>query len=157
MKEISKLKDSPTEFWIEFLKEMNQNSEIYKDVNPSELRYIHGKTGIAGVVWGQTIGRSSVTTEIYINGPKREKNKFIFDELIESKEEIEKQLGERFDWDRLDEKSACRIKRFKLENVNPTNKDDWNRMIDFMVYGMLRMEKAFKEPLEKVKLKLATE
>ncbi|MBK7653572.1 MAG: hypothetical protein IPJ20_26580 [Flammeovirgaceae bacterium] len=46
------------------------------------------------------------------------------------------------------------LKRRKMENVNCLNKEDWNRMIDFMVYGVIRMEKAFREPLARVKLKL---
>ncbi len=149
-----KLKYSPIEFWIEFLKVMNAKSELFKNVKPSDRRYLHGRTGISGVVWGQTIGETSVTTELYIHGPNKEKNKFIFDELIRSKVEIEKEFGEAIEWASLNNKVACRIKRRKLVNVNCTNQDDWNRMIDFMVYGMLRMEKAFKEPLARVKLRL---
>lgn len=75
----------------------------------------------------------------------------IFDELKKSKKDIEKQFGELIDWDRLDSKIDCRIKRRKLEKVNCFNSDDWNRMIDFMVYGVIRMEKAFNEPLARIK------
>ncbi len=152
MKDI--LKHSPIEFWTEFLKVMNQHSEIYKDVKPTERRYLHGHSGIAGVIWGQTIGESSVTTEIYLHHKDQDRNKLIYDELKKSKIEIENNFGEAIDWARLDDKIDSRIKRRKLENVNCTNKDDWNRMIDFMVYGMLRMEKAFKGPLARVKAKL---
>jgi len=150
----AKLKHSPVPFWIEFLKVMNQNSDLFKDVKPSERRYLHGRTGISGADWSQTIGESSVTTEIYIHHKSKERNKFIFDELNKSIKVIETSFGESIEWARLDEGDASRIKRRKLEGVNCLNKDDWNRMIDFMVYGMLRMEKAFKEPLAKVKLKL---
>lgn len=151
MKGISKLKDSTTEFWIAFLEVMNQHSEIYEDVKPSERRYLHGRSSIAGVIWGQTIGESSVTTELYLHHKDQDRNKLIYDELIKGKKEIENSFGEKIEWARLDAKIDSRIKRRKLENVNCLNKDDWNRMIDFMVYGMLRMEKAFKEPLARVK------
>jgi hypothetical protein len=144
---------SPVAFWEEFLKVMNQNSDLFKDVKPSERRYIHGSV-ISGVEWGQTIGESAVTTEIYLHHKSKERNKLIFDELIKSRKEIEKQFGESIDWARLDDKCACRIKRRKMENVNCLNKEDWNRMIDFMVYGVIRMEKAFRKPLARVKLKL---
>lgn len=82
-----------------------------------------------------------------------EENKFVFDELLKSREEIEKQFGEKLTWERLDNKKACRIKH-QLDNVDYFNKDDWNKMIEFMVDGMLRLEKAFKEPLAKVRLRL---
>ncbi len=149
-----RLKHYPIEFWIEFLKVMNQNSEIYKDAKPSERRYLHGHSGISGVIWGQTIGESSVTTELYLHHKDQARNKTIYDELIKSKREIENIFGEAIEWSRLDAKIDSRIKRRKLENVNCTNKDDWNRMIDFMVYGVVRMEKAFREPLVRVKFKL---
>jgi len=134
---------------------MNQHSDIYRNVKTSERRYLHGRTGISGVVWGQTIGETSVTTELYIHGALKKKNKSIFAQLIKRQEEIEKQFDEAIEWARLDDKVASRIKRRKLENVNCTNKEDWNRMIDFMVYGILRMEKAFREPLARIKLELA--
>lgn len=149
-----KLKDSPAEFWKEFLKKMNEKSTLFHHVNPSERKYILGLTGISGILWGQSIVKSAASTEIYLGRKSKEKNKFIFDELIKSKEEIEKQFGESLNWERLDNKDACRIRGPMMENVNYTNKDDWSKMIGFMVDSILRMEKAFKEPLSRVKLKL---
>jgi len=44
-------------------------------------------------------------------------------------------------WERLDDKKACRVK-YELNDVNVFNKDDWQKMTEFMVDGMIRMEKA---------------
>lgn len=56
-------------------------------------------------------------------------------------------------WERLDHKKASRIKH-ELDNVDYFNKENWPKMIDFIADGIERMEKAFKEPLVKVKQKL---
>ena len=93
-----------------------------------------------------------VTTELYLHHKDKDRNKFIFDELIKDRHRIEKQFGESIDWARLDDRDASRIKRRTMENVDWRNKEDWNRMIDFMVYGVIRMEKTFREPLARVKL-----
>ena len=45
------------------------------------------------------------------------KSKEIFDELIQGKESIELSLGFPLDWDRLDNKKACRISTVMPINV----------------------------------------
>ena len=84
----------------------------------------------------------------------KEENKFIFNELISSRKEIEKEFGETLNWERLDDKDASRIIGPVMENVSFLKRDDWTKMIDFMIDSILRMEKAFKEPLQRVKSRL---
>lgn len=141
------------EFWKEFLKVMNQKSTLFQNVNPSKDNWITGRTGISGIHLNLSISNYYARPELYMSRGVGEENKFVFDELLKSKEEIEKQFGEALTWERLDNKKACRIKH-QLDNVDYFNKDDWSKMIEFMVDGMLRMEKAFKEPLSKVRLRL---
>lgn len=141
------------EFWKEFLKVMNQKSSLFQNVNPSKDNWITGRTGISGIHLNLSISNYYARPELYMSRSIGEENKFVFDELFRNKEEIEKQFGEKLTWERLDNKKACRIKH-QLDNADYFNKDDWNRMIEFMVDGMLRMERAFKEPLAKVRLRL---
>ena len=56
-------------------------------------------------------------------------------------------------WERLDNRKASRVK-YELNNVDYFDKEDWTKMIEFIADGIQRMERAFKEPLIKVKLKL---
>ena len=151
-----KLKDSPVEFWTEFLKRMNLESSLFKKVKPGALnrKYIHGLTDISGVSLGLSVVKTSARPELYIDTKIQKKNKFIFDELLNCRDEIEKQFEESFDWRSLDDKAASRIIAPIMISASFLNKDNWNKMIDFMVDSILRMEKAFKEPLSRVKLKL---
>lgn len=90
---------------------------------------------------------------MYINKGKKELNKLIFDELFSKKSEIEKTFGDALEWERLDEKVTCRIKH-ELNDVDYFNRDDWKKMIAFMIDSMLRLEKSFREPISIMKQKL---
>lgn len=153
MQEKQKSQDSPLEFWKEFLKIMNQKSPLYQNLSPSESNWLTGRTGISRVNLSPTIRKSFVRVELYISRGSKEENKEIFDELEMNREKIDKDFGAPLSWERLDNKKASSI-RYKMEDVDYTDKDDWPKMIEFMVDGVLRMEKAFREPLVKVKLKL---
>ena len=54
MKPKSSSKESPVLFWEEFLKVMNENSNLFRDVKSWERKYIHGLRG-SGADWSQTI------------------------------------------------------------------------------------------------------
>lgn len=141
------------EFWKDFLKAINAKSALYQNVNPSKDNWINGRTGISGIGLNSVISNYYARTEVYMQRSVREENKFVFDELCKNKQEIERDFGAALTWERLEKKKASRIK-YELENVDYFNKDDWPKMIAFMVDGVLRMEKAFKEPLARIKPKL---
>ena len=84
-----------------------------------------------------------------------EENKFIFDKLLAQKETIENETG-ALEWERLDDKKACRIKQ-ELDNVNLYEKDDWEKMSNFMIDSMLKLEPAFRKPLNKINNELKKE
>jgi hypothetical protein len=54
-------------------------------------------------------GKGTVRAEVYIDCEDRETNNRFFDELHAQREAIEKEFGEPLEWQRLDEKRACRI------------------------------------------------
>jgi len=65
------------------------------------------------------------------------------------KDSIEKSFGKDLVWQRLENKKASRI-AYKLVDVNITNKDDWNKIKEFLCESMIKFEKAIKEPLKNV-------
>ncbi len=140
------------EFWKNLLKEINSKSDIYQNISPSKDSWISKGIGFSGVGLNFVISKTYARSELWILRSTAEESKFIFDELYKNREEIEKKFGDRLTWERLDNKKACRIK-YELQGVNVFNKEDWPQMIDFMTDGMIRMEKAFREPLKAVKEK----
>ncbi len=143
------------EFWKELLKEMNKQPNSFQNCSPSKDNWISAGSGISGVTFNFVISNYYARTEVYISRNSKEQNKFIFDELLSKKSEIEKTFGENLQWERLDNKKACRIKH-EMNDVDYFNRDDWNKMIAFMIDSMQRLEKSFRDPLQKLKIKLRT-
>ena len=143
------------EFWKELLPKFNLKTNLFINVNPSKDNWISAGSGVSGVVFDFVISKNYARTEVYMSKSNTDENKFIFDKLCQQKDEIEKQTGS-LEWERLNDKKACRIKQ-ELTNVSLYEKDDWNKMIDFMMDSMLKMESAFKKPLQKINRELKGE
>jgi len=129
------------DFWKKLLQTFNQKSSLFSNVNVSKDNWIAAGSGISGVGIHFVVSKSYARTEVYISRSVAKENKFIYDELYKQKDLIEKQTG-ALEWERLDNKKASRIKK-ELKNVNIYEKDDWIKMINFMVENMLKMETIF--------------
>lgn len=141
------------DFWTELLKEMNTKSALYGNINPVKYNWIGAGSGVRGVGYNFAISKNYGRCELYIDRGDATENKMVFDYLIAKKEKIESDFGEKLEWERLDDKRASRIK-YENPEFNVFEKDQWNEMIAFMTDGMVRMEKALKEPLKEVQKKL---
>ena len=86
---------------------------------------------------------------IFINRGDKEENEKFFDFLYKMKDKIETAFGDELIWERKDDKITCRIKS-ELTGVNVFDKDDWSKMIKFLVDASERMYKAFKNPVKKL-------
>lgn len=88
--------------------------------------------------------------EIYINRGDQESNKRVFDQLAQDREKIESVFGEGLSWERMDDNVTCRIK-WQLDGVSVSNEDDWSKMNEFMVDGLIRMKDAFGPYIQKLR------
>lgn len=143
------------EFWKELLKQYNQQTNLFQNISPSRDNWIGIGAGISGVMINFVISNYYARVELYISRQSRDENKFIFDDLQQRQSEIETKLGESLIWERLDTKKACRIK-LELNEVDYFNKDDWQKMFDFMANSMTKMEKVFREYVGKTKTRFKT-
>jgi len=143
------------EFWKQHLQKFNRKSNLFSNISPSKDNWLSAGTGVSGVGFNFTISRTYARTEVYMSRIVAEENKFIFDKLLAQKETIENETG-ALEWERLDDKKACRIKQ-ELNNVNLYEKDDWEKMSNFMIDSMLKLEPAFRKPLNKINNELKKE
>jgi hypothetical protein len=91
--------------------------------------------------------------ELYIDrGKESEKeNKEIFDILESSKNQIESIFGEPLEWQRLEGRRACRIKKeFSIGGYRDEEK--WEEIQNAMIDAMIRFEKAFRPYIDKLKV-----
>ncbi len=144
------------EFWKLLLSEMNKKSALFQNINPTKDHWLIAGAGMSNVGFSFSIGKNYARTEVHIARPIAEENKFIYDELYELKETIEAEFGEPLEWERLDDIKVSRIKNV-MRNVNSYDKEEWEKMITFMVDSMVRVEKAFKSTLGDINQKLKTQ
>jgi len=143
------------EFWKELLSKFNSKTSLFANVSPSKDNWISAGSGVSGVGFTFVISKSYARTEVYMSRGNSMENKFVFDKLLEQKDDIEKQVGS-LEWGRLDLKKACRIKQ-ELRDVSLYERDDWNKMMAFLMDSMLKIESAFKKPLQKINRELKEE
>jgi hypothetical protein len=137
------------EFWTKFIKEMNKKSHSFQNISPSKDNWLGSGSGVSGVGFNVVISNYYARTEVYMSRSVKEENNLIFDELFKQKDTLETKFGKEFEWERLDEKKAARIKS-ELKDVDYFNKNDWDKMIDFMIDAYEKIELTFKEPLAKI-------
>ena len=147
-KELANRQKFIIEFWKDLLPKINSKTNLFANISPAKEHWLNAGSGVSGIAFTFVISKSLARTEVYMSRSNTDANKFIFDKLYQQKEEIEKQTG-LLEWERLDDKKACRIKQ-ELKNVSLYEKGNWNKMMDFMIDSMLKMEQAFKNPLQKI-------
>lgn len=137
------------EFWKILLDKFSTENRLFSNISPSKDNWISAGSGISSVGFNFSIAKSYARAELYMSRSIQEENKFIFDELYKQKESIESKTGE-LEWQRLDTKKACRIKK-ELRDVSLYEKDDWDKMMNFMMGSMSKIELGFKKPLIQVR------
>jgi uncharacterized protein YnzC (UPF0291/DUF896 family) len=143
------------EYWKQLLQKFNGKSNLFSNISPSKDSWISAGSGVSGVGLNFVVSRNYARTEVYMSRSIAEENKFIFDKFFSQKEIIEQVTG-KLEWERLDSKKASRIKQ-ELRNVSLYEKEDWDKMMDFMMESMIKVEKVFKKPLQKVNTQLKQE
>ncbi|NLD50726.1 MAG: DUF4268 domain-containing protein [Clostridiaceae bacterium] len=137
------------EFWTELLNRFNTVSQQYKNVSPGVDHWLSSGSGVSGSAFSFVVTKSYAGVELLINKGSKEENKKIFDKLYLEKDSIEATYEAKLIWERLDDKKSARITD-RLYNVDITNRNDWDKIKDFLCQAMVKIEKAIREPLKKV-------
>lgn len=136
-------------YWIELLDKFNAISKQYQNVNPSKDHWLSSGSGVSGISFDFIATKKYASVDVSINHGEKEENEKIFDLLFAQKDKIEKVFGDNLCWERLNLKKSCRIS-YRLEDVNITDLDDWQKMKDFHCDAMPRLEKALRSIISKV-------
>ena len=116
-------------FWDYFYDYQVEHDGIYKDcTTPHTVGYAQRCESGANVTM-LVYKTNYVRAEIYWDRWDAKRNKEIFDKLYTLKDLIEKQVGVALEWERLDEKRACRISISKPYIYK--NESDYQLIIEF--------------------------
>lgn len=152
-KEMAERDSLRKDFWTTLLRRASEKTRLHAAISPSTTGWIGTGSGIGGVGYVYTAGLHDGGIELYIDRGKdaEGENKKIFDTLLASKEDIEKQFGDSLEWQRLDNRQACRIrKRYPVCGYGD-DQSRWGEVQDLMIDAMVRFHRALAPHLIKLK------
>jgi len=141
------------EFWKGLLERSKDKTKLFAGKTPGREYWLSTGAGKSGIGFNYIIRQADAGVELYIDHDQTtgEKNKGIFDALFAQKEAIEKDYGGPLDWQRLNEKRACRILA-RVTGGGLTDPSTWPQVQDRMIDAMIRFHKAIKPRLDKVRV-----
>jgi len=141
------------EFWNYFKDKYEEESILrFRNPRPQHWYSFAIGSGIAYMSYTASTRDNKIACEIYI--PKEQG---LFNELIEKKELIEKEIGKSLEWMELPEGKASRIKLSIEGDIN--NKEEWGRYVLWMKKTGERFLKVFSRyiPLAKESMNMKKE
>lgn len=162
-KEVGKAKQEMSErfhlrekFWTGLLNHSKIKTNLHSNISPSKHNYICTGAGIYGLALNYIIRKHSGDVELYIDRGKdsEEINKKIFNQFYENKEAIEEKFNEPLQWQMLEGKRACRIKKELNVGGYRDEEEKWQDIHEVMVNNMIKLEEAFKPYIKNLNLRL---
>ncbi|HJF73031.1 MAG TPA: DUF4268 domain-containing protein [Gallibacterium anatis] len=151
---MNKKKEIYSEYWDKLLDSCKKEKlGLYQNRTTSKESRMSAGSGISSVQYSFVIRNLSVSVELYINGKERQDSKKIFDLLIQDKVDIEKELGLKLSWERLDDNKGSRI-FITNEIFELYNKDSWDKAIEWQIGIMKKFEEVFKKRISVISNKL---
>ncbi|ELD0469451.1 DUF4268 domain-containing protein [Escherichia coli] len=136
------------EYWERALEAFQKSvCQLYNNISPSKDHWLSAGSGLSGCPYNLIFLQKELRVELWISRGVTEENKYLFDLLSQSKQDIEHTFGAELEWMRLDEKKSCRI-QFSTK-ANGFNKETWPQAVAWHLEQMTKLEKALKGPLQK--------
>jgi hypothetical protein len=144
-KEIAESAHVRRRFWTGLLDRAREKTRLHSGISPCDDSWISASAGKTGLTFVYSVPQRTAQVELYIDRGRggEEQNLAIFDELLSHQSEIERAYGAPLEWQRLDERRACRI-RERWEGVGYRDEDQWPELQDKLVDAMVRLESALK-------------
>ena len=138
------------EFWQQLLERARVRTQLHARIAPGTDNWISAGAGKSDLGYNYAIRMDDAQVELYIDRGDAEQNKQIFDALHAHKAEIEAAFGAPLEWQRLDAKRACRV-RYVLTDGGLQDQPRWHKIQDAMIEAMIRLERAMKPQIQRLK------
>ena len=144
-------------FWTQLLELSKQKTKLHSNISTTQHNWIGTSAGVRGLGYNYAIRKDNAQVELYIDrGEGCDKlNKDIFKQLFQKKEEIEDAFGGLLDWQSLEGKRACRIR--KQIDIGGYRDDNWAEIHEAMVNNMINLEKALRLHIKNLNIKVINE
>lgn len=150
-KEIAERYGIRQRFWEQLLEKAKKKTQLHAGISAGQHGWLGTGGGKAGLGLNYIVRKHEADVELYIDRGKDAEadNEAIFDQLSSAKQEVEEAFGGALEWQRLEGKRACRIK--KTTDVGGYRDEvRWPQIHDAMIDAMIRLEAAFRPRIEKL-------
>ena len=133
-------------FWTGLLEKSRAQTKLHANISPTEKDWLGTSAGLpSGLSLNYVARRHDAQAELYIDQDQDSGvgNIEIFNKLFEAKDEIEGSFGDSLDWQSLEGKRACRIRK-TVPVGGWQDEPVWPEVWDSMVDTMVRLEKALR-------------
>ena len=140
-------------FWTELLGLSKTKTKLHSNISPSKHNWIGTSAGMQGLNLNYVVRKDSADVELYIDRGKdsEEINKNIFQQLFKNKDKIESEFGEPLEWQMLEGKRACRIKK-RITIGGYRDDEKWAKIHEAMVDYMIKFESSIRPYIKKLKM-----
>lgn len=146
--EASEKKLAYLQFWTEFLPAFRTTHTDWKNrrkpVMEHWMGFASGRSEFSfNAAFRLVDGVHKLRAELYIDFGDSETNKEELGRLQRDRDEIEQVVGERLDWDPLDDSQASRISLYYADPIEVTERERWPDAQKWLIDALGRMRKAF--------------
>lgn len=149
-KEFSERHAIRSRFWTMLLSAAKEKTKLHAKISPGPWNWIGAGSGIRGLGWNYAVRQHEAQVELYIDRGDPEENATIFEQFEQQRAEIEAAFGAPLDWQRLENRRACRI-RHRIELGGWRDEARWPEVIEATVDAMIRLEKAMRSHCQALK------
>ncbi|GHX48789.1 membrane protein [Vibrio cholerae] len=136
------------EYWERALEAFQKSScDLYDNISTSKDHWLCAGSGVTGCPFSLIFNQKELRVELWLSRANSEENKWLFDELVKQRSQIDAAFGEPLEWLRLDDKKQSRI-QYSIR-VDGFNRDTWTQSVAWHLAQMTKLEKALKGPLQK--------
>ena len=134
-------------FWQQCLEAFkNSPCDLFNNISPGKDHWLSAGSGFSGVVYNLIFGKKEARIQIEMVRREAQDNTFIFEHLLNQKNQIESKFGAALDWRPLIDKKACRI-AYAMD-IDGFNAENWPHIINWMVERMTAFEMALDKPFK---------
>lgn len=137
------------EFWSRLLAALvAAGLDRYQNIGPTRDNWISAGTGVGGCHFTMIFVKDHIRVEMNMERFEARENKWLFDQLMLEKEQIEADFGAPLEWHRLDENKASRIKFSRT--VDAFNQENWPEIVEWFVENNRQLDRAFGQRIRKL-------
>jgi hypothetical protein len=151
-KEIAERYDLRYRFWTALLERAHERTNLHANISPGQYNWVGTGAGIRGLNFNYSVRMHDAQAELYIDrGRDAEgENRHLFDQLYASREAIEAGFGEALEWEPLEGRRACRIK--KVIYTGGYRDENWEETHEAMIDAMIRLEAALRPFIDELQI-----